>query len=87
MKTPNIHAAKTKLSQLAEEAAAGEEIIIARTGKPVARRVSLPRPDVSKTFGILKGKIRTSSDFDTPYHRRFSRALAFRSREIKGRPG
>ena len=37
MRTVNIHAAKTQLSRLADAAAAGEEIIIARAGKPVAR--------------------------------------------------
>jgi len=41
MQTVNIHAAKTQLSRLVDEAAAGEEIIIARAGKPVARLVPL----------------------------------------------
>jgi prevent-host-death family protein len=66
MKTINIHAAKTHLSSLVEEAAAGEEIIIAKAGKPVAQIVALEKPDVRKTFGMWKGKIWTSDDFDTP---------------------
>jgi prevent-host-death family protein len=66
MKTINIHAAQTHLSSLVEEAAAGEEIIITKAGKPVARIVPLEKPDVWKTFGILKGKIWVSDDFDAP---------------------
>jgi prevent-host-death family protein len=66
MKTINIHAAKTHLSSLVEEAAAGEEIIIAKAGKPVARIVALEKSDVRKTFGMLKGKIWVSDDFDAP---------------------
>lgn len=66
MKTVNIHAAKTHLSRLVEEAAAGEEIIIAKAGKPVARLVALEKPDFRKSFGILKGKVRISGDFDAP---------------------
>jgi antitoxin (DNA-binding transcriptional repressor) of toxin-antitoxin stability system len=49
-----------------EEAAAGEEIIIAKAGKPVARIVALEKSDVRKTFGMLKGKIWVSDDFDAP---------------------
>jgi prevent-host-death family protein len=66
MKTVNIHAAKTHLSSLLEEVAAGEEIIIAKAGKPLARLVPLEKPDVRKTFGMLKGKIWMSDDFDAP---------------------
>jgi prevent-host-death family protein len=66
MKTINIHAAKTHLSSLVEEVAAGEEIVIAKAGKPMARLVPLERPDFRKTFGMLKGKIRVSGDFDAP---------------------
>jgi prevent-host-death family protein len=66
MKTINIHAAKTHLSSLVEEAAAGEEIIITKAGKPVARIVPLEKPDARKTFGMLKGKIWASDDFDAP---------------------
>jgi prevent-host-death family protein len=66
MKTINIHAAKTHLSSLVEEAAAGEEITIAKAGKPMARLVPLEKPDFRKTFGMLKGKIRVGDDFDAP---------------------
>ena len=66
MKTVNIHAAKTNLSSLVEEAAAGEEIVIAKAGRPKARLVPLEEPDFRKTFGMLKDKIWPSSDFDAP---------------------
>ena len=66
MKTINIHAAKTHLSSLVEEAASGEEIVIAKAGKTIARLMPLEKPDFRKTFGMLKGKIRVSDDFDAP---------------------
>jgi len=66
MQTVNIHAAKTNLSSLVERAAAGEEIIIAKAGKARARLAPLDEPDFRKSFGMLKGKIRVSDDFDAP---------------------
>jgi prevent-host-death family protein len=66
MKTVNIHAAKTHLSTLVEEAAAGEEIIIAKAGKPVARLVPLEKPDFRKTLGMFKGQISMKDNFDDP---------------------
>jgi prevent-host-death family protein len=66
MKTINIHAAKTHLSSLVEEAAAGEEIIIAKAGKPVARLVALEKPAFHRAYGALKGRIHASDDFDAP---------------------
>jgi antitoxin (DNA-binding transcriptional repressor) of toxin-antitoxin stability system len=60
----NIYEAKTQLSRLVDEAAAGAEIIIARGGKPVARLGRL-EPDRRKIrFGVLKGKLKVSADFD-----------------------
>jgi len=68
MRTVNIHAAKTQLSRLVEAAAAGEEIIIARAGKPVARLVPLAAPASSKrrVLGRLAGQISVPEDFDAP---------------------
>jgi prevent-host-death family protein len=68
MQTVNIHAAKSQLSRLVDQAAAGEEIIIARAGKPVARLVPLavaatPR---KRVLGILKGTLTVPDDFDAP---------------------
>lgn len=65
MLTVNIHEAKTQLSKLVEAAAQGEEIIIAKAGKPVARLVSI-QPNPVRNPGSLKGKIRISDDFDAP---------------------
>ena len=65
-RTVNIHEAKTHLSRLVEQAAAGEEIIIAKAGKPVARLVPLEARPQHKRLGLLKGKIRVPDDFDDP---------------------
>lgn len=66
MKKVNLHAAKTHLSRLVDEAAGGEEIVIARAGRPVARLVALEERRPPRRPGILKGKIRISRDFDAP---------------------
>jgi prevent-host-death family protein len=61
----NVHEAKTHLSRLLDRAAAGEEIVIGRAGKPVARLVALPeRPP--REFGRLAGRIAIDDDFDEP---------------------
>jgi len=67
MRTINIHQAKTHLSRLVEDAANGEEIVIAKAGKPVARLVSLP-PNERRVpkFGTLAGKIWVADDWDSP---------------------
>jgi len=66
MKIFNVHAAKTHLSRLIEQAAAGEEIVIAKAGKPVARLVPFePRREPRKP-DLLKGQIWTAEDFDDP---------------------
>ncbi len=65
MPSINIHEAKTHLSRLIEEVAAGGEVIIAKAGKPMARLVPIearkPLP-----WGLLKGKITVADDFDAP---------------------
>jgi prevent-host-death family protein len=66
METVNIHAAKTHLSRLVDRAAAGEEIIIARAGKPVARLAPLAREQPRRRAGLLRGRIAIASDFDAP---------------------
>jgi prevent-host-death family protein len=67
MRTINIHEAKTHLSRLVEDAAKGEEIVIAKAGRPVARLVKLAPPErrVPK-FGTLRGKIQMADDWDSP---------------------
>ena len=66
----NIHEAKTNLSSLIARAEAGEEIVIARAGKPAVQLVPVPRAPQSnvrrKVAGSLKGKIWIGPDFDAP---------------------
>jgi prevent-host-death family protein len=66
MKTYNVHAAKTHLSRLIEEAAAGEEVVIARAGKPVARLLPFEPRAEPRRPDLLKGKIWIADDFDDP---------------------
>jgi len=66
MRTVNIHAAKTQLSRLVEAAAAGEEIIIAKAGKPVARLGPLVCSQRRRRLGVLAGKLSVPEDFDAP---------------------
>jgi prevent-host-death family protein len=66
MQTVNIHEAKTQFSRLVDAAANGEEIVIAKAGKPAARLVPIERAKVTRRFGGLKGKIRIADDFDAP---------------------
>ncbi len=65
MRQVNIHEAKTHLSQLIEAAEAGESIILARAGKPVALLTPLPAT-APRRPGVLAGKIWISDDFNAP---------------------
>lgn len=64
MEITNITEAKAQLSALLERVAAGEEIVIGKAGKPVARLVRFDRPQQPRVPGRLKGKIRIADDFD-----------------------
>ncbi|HEB78647.1 MAG TPA: type II toxin-antitoxin system Phd/YefM family antitoxin [Methylothermaceae bacterium] len=64
MRQVNIHEAKTHLSKLLEAVERGEEIIIARSGKPVARLCPPRKCRTPRRPGSLKGKIRIAKDFD-----------------------
>lgn len=66
MQTINIHEAKTHLSRLLEQVAGGEEIVIAKAGKPVARLVPLEAIPKKRQLGLLKGKLNVPDDFDAP---------------------
>ena len=66
MNTLNIHAAKTHLSRLIEEVAEGEEVVIAKAGRPVARLVAFGKAPGKRTLGILKGRLKVPRDFDAP---------------------
>ena len=72
----NLHAAKTHLSRLVDEAAAGEDVVIAKAGKPMVRLVPVAgSPGRRRTFGALKGKIRIGADFDAPLPPGIARAF------------
>jgi prevent-host-death family protein len=60
----NVHAAKTNLSRLLERAEAGEEIVIGRAGKPIAKLVPYQIDRPQRIFGFLKGQIVVHGDFD-----------------------
>ena len=68
MQTINIHAAKTHLSRLVDQAAAGEEIVIARAGRPVARLVPLAVPEAGsrRQLGILAGQVSVTGALAVP---------------------
>lgn len=65
-KTVNTHEAKTHLSRLLARVAAGEEIIIAKAGKPIARLVPIAAAPAKRTPGSARGKIWVAPDFDAP---------------------
>ena len=62
----NIYDAKTRLSQLVDAAAAGQDVVVSRHGKPLVRitRLEAARPAVR--FGLLKGRLQVPVDFDAP---------------------
>jgi prevent-host-death family protein len=62
----NVHEAKTHLSRLLEEVAAGAEVVIAKAGKPVARLVPIVPVTRPKSLGLLRGRITVPDDFDAP---------------------
>jgi len=62
----NIHQAKTHLSRLLDRVALGEEVVIARAGKPIARLVPVDRLPVKRVLGTAKGDFVVPEDFDAP---------------------
>jgi prevent-host-death family protein len=64
--TVNMFEAKTQLSKLVERVEQGEDVIIARAGKPVARLTRLEPKKKPIVFGLLKGKLHIADDFDAP---------------------
>jgi prevent-host-death family protein len=61
----NIHEAKTHLSRLVDRAAAGEEIVIGRAGKPVAKLVAYRPPVERRQLGAWEGRVSIPAEFDT----------------------
>lgn len=66
MQTVNIHEAKTQFSKLIEAVAHGEEIVIAKAGKPAAMLVPMHVQKAMRKPGAMKGKIKIADDFDAP---------------------
>ncbi len=62
----NVHEAKTHFSKLLDRVGNGEEIIIAKAGKPVARMVPVAERPTQRVAGSAKGKVVIASDFDAP---------------------
>jgi prevent-host-death family protein len=62
----NVHEAKTHLSRLLRQVAAGEEITISRAGTPVAKLIAAGTRSKSRPMGMDRGKIRMAEDFDQP---------------------
>ena len=65
-RTVNVHEAKTHLSKLLEQVAQGEEVVIAKSGRPVARLVAVKGSTGRRKPGSAKGQIKISEDFDAP---------------------
>jgi prevent-host-death family protein len=66
MKTVNVHEAKTHLSRLLAEVARGEEIVIARSGKPIARLVPVSPGRGPRPLGMDRDRAFIGDDFDAP---------------------
>jgi prevent-host-death family protein len=66
LKKVNIYEAKTRLSRLVEEAAAGEDVVIARAGRPVARLTRLQVSGRKRRLGLLDGRFKIPDDFNRP---------------------
>ena len=62
----NLDDAKTNLSSLVERAAAGEEIVIAKAGRPLARLVPLEKRTAPRPLGMYAGQVTIGPDFDDP---------------------
>jgi prevent-host-death family protein len=75
MKSVNLHAAKTHLSRLVDEAAAGADIVIAKAGKPMVRLVPVVSRGPRRGFGAMKGQIRIGPSFDAPLPDALARAF------------
>ncbi len=65
--TVNIHEAKTHLSRLVEQAAKGQEFVIAKAGKPMVRVVPIDAPPALRTLGFLAGQGTVSVDLKSAF--------------------
>ena len=81
----NTHQAKTQLSRLLRRVAAGEEIIIANRGVPVARLVAVEAQKAKRQLGFYGDTIKIPDDFDAPLPDEILEAFEGRTRRIKKR--
>jgi prevent-host-death family protein len=75
MQIINIHQAKTHLSQLVSQALAGEQIVIAKAGKPLIELTRYQQKKVQRKSGQLQGIMHVSDDFDAPLPNDIARAF------------
>ena len=66
METVNIYDAKTHLSQLVDKVVASEDVVVSRNGKPLVRITRLESGRRPIRFGVPKGKVKITRDFDAP---------------------
>jgi prevent-host-death family protein len=62
----NVHEAKTHLSRLLKRVAAGEEILISKAGKPMAKLMPISKPQTNRVPGLDKGVVQIPDHFDAP---------------------
>ena len=79
MNQVNIHQAKTQFSRLVERVAGGEEIIIAKSGKPVARLVPYAPKRAARRPGAMRGRSRIKKNFDAPLPKEILASFAGKS--------
>ena len=73
--TVNVHEAKTRFSKLLKRVQLGEEIVIAKAGKPVARLVPVAQPPSARKPGTAKALITIGADFDAPLPNEIQKAF------------
>jgi prevent-host-death family protein len=79
MRIVNLHAAKTHLSRLVDEAVKGHDVVIAKAGKPLVRLVPVGQDRTRAGFGADRGAIHIRKDFDAPLPRHILRAFGVKA--------
>lgn len=80
MTTINLYEAKTRLSRLVDAAHEGKTVVIAKSGRPLAKLGPLDPPKRRIRFGLLKGRVRISRGFDDPLPKEIQDAFEGRGR-------
>ena len=75
MEQVNVHDAKTHFSRLIERVSMGEEIVVARAGRPVAKLVPIPQEVAERTPGSARGDVWIDGDFDAPLPKEIQRGF------------